>query len=140
MTTVTELRTLTGAEVGEATDVAMQMFIDQATTVVNELISDKGLSPAILTQITLYLSGHYYVMSIEGGGITYRKTGQSEERYKTFGFDGIGFMTSRFGQMACTLDTSGTLLGMSNKDKRPLQFHSYSAKRAAEKRSGSGTT
>lgn len=139
MTTVSDLRLLTGSPVEEVSDESMSFFITQADTIITELFAGSTISTGILSQIGLYLAGHYYVLSAEGGGITYRRAGQSEERFKSFGFDGVGFQTTRFGQMACALDTTGKLVAMSLKDRPQFSFVSYSNKRSAEKLSGEGT-
>lgn len=122
-----DLRLLTGTT---KTDPELALFMTNGQLVVDEFLADSGLSTNIKNTIALYLAGHFYVLSVESGGITYAKTGQSEERYKSFGYDAHGFMTTRFGQEACTLDITGRLRIMSNKDKVAFGFESFSAPRS----------
>lgn len=128
-TSVADLRILTG-DASDTDEPTMTMFVNAANLVVTEHLGPTTLTTPMKDLITLYLAGHFYVMSIEVGGITYVRAGQSEEKYKSYGYDAHGFMTSRFGQQACTLDNTGTLLILSKKDKVPFQFESYSAQRA----------
>lgn len=130
--TAADLRSLTGST---RTDGELALFLQQGQLVVDEFLADSGLSATVKNSIALYLSGHYYVLSVEGGGITYARAGQSEERYKSFGYDGIAFMTTRFGQMACGLDVTGKLVEMSSKDKVQFAFESFSATRSKPKNS-----
>lgn len=121
--TVAELKALTGSE---KPDGELTLFVNQAALVVSSFLSGTTLDASILASVELYMAGHFYVLSVEGGGITYTRAGQSEHRFKTYGYDAHGFMSTRFGQMACTLDTTGTLLAASKKDKVPLSVESIS--------------
>lgn len=121
-----QLRELTGS-IRE--DSELSLFLQQAQLIVDEELPI-GASAARLNSIALYLAGHFYVLSIESGGITYARAGQSEERYKSFGYDSYGFMTTRFGQMACTLDTTGTLTAMSEKRVVLFELESYTNAKA----------
>jgi hypothetical protein len=91
---------------------------------------NSGLDTDVLAYIALYSAGHFYVLSVEGGGITYARVGMSEERYKSFGYETYGFMTTRFGQMACAYDSSGTLIALSKKDKVVFAAESYTNRKA----------
>ncbi len=118
-----QLRALTGST---RTDAELALFMQQGQLVVDEnLVGKTTLSTASLDSIALYLSGHFYVLSVEGGGITYARAGQSEERYKSFGYETYGFMTTRFGQMACAFDTSGLLTKMSTKNVVVFEAEAY---------------
>lgn len=124
------LRALTGTT---RLDVELALFMQQGQLVVDEQLigrTNPALSPATLNSIALYLSGHFYVLSVEGGGITYARSGMSEERYKSFGYDTYGFMTTRFGQMACALDTSGILAKMSTKNVVVFELEAYTNRKA----------
>lgn len=125
-----DLRALTGST---KTDTELALFLSQGQLVVDEFLVDSGLTDAVKNSIALYLSGHYYVLSVEGGGITYARAGQSEERYKSFGFDIAGFGTTRFGTMAIAMDVTGKLMEMSSKTKTGFGFESFSAPRSKPK-------
>jgi hypothetical protein len=122
-----DLRALTGSK---KTDTELALFLSMGQRATDTFLGDSGLHPDILSDIALNLCGHYYVLSVEGGGITYSRTGQSEAKYKSFGYDTIGFATTRFGQMACGLDTTGKLMEMSAKNKVGFMFASHSAVRS----------
>jgi hypothetical protein len=125
-----QLRDLTGST---RLDGELSLFLQQAQLVVDEELPLTAFSSSRLNSIALYLAGHFYVLSVESGGITYARAGQSEERYKSFGYDTYGFMTTRFGQMACALDVTGTLTAMSEKRLIPFEFESYTNAKAPSK-------
>ncbi|SDF83510.1 hypothetical protein [Thalassobaculum litoreum] len=85
-------------------------FIEPATLIVDEDLADKGMSSDRLTQIELYLAAHFVTISEERGGLVSTKVGESEDRFRRF--DGAGLMSTRYGVMAASLDTSGTLATM----------------------------
>ncbi len=78
-----------------------------ANLMVTTHLSDQGHTAAILTQIELYLAAHFVTLTEEGGGITRSKIGDADESYANV-YD-QGFSSTRFGQTALSLDTSGTL-------------------------------
>jgi hypothetical protein len=131
--TPARLRTLTGST---SLDADLSFFIELGQLVLTEFVMNSEYSDRLTTNmqesIVLMLSGHYVVLSEENGGLTYSRTGQSEERYKSFGFDAHGFMSTRFGMMACTLDLTNTLKNMGKKDRVVFDVESYSAKRNAQ--------
>lgn len=84
-------------------------FVTVADLLVQENLSGKGLSRARLVQIELYLAAHFALVTLERGGLTRRKIGDSEDFYQAWTNSEIGFAATRFGQQASLLDTSGTL-------------------------------
>lgn len=100
-----------------ATDETLQVFIDMANSVVDEELLNKGLSEDRLKMIELYLSAHFASMSLSAGGtvggLKKRKVGDSEEEYVT-NAQNYGYMSSKYGQTAVLLDTSGTLGAQTN--------------------------
>lgn len=125
--TVAQLKQLTGSN---RPDGELTLFVETGQLIVDNNFAQSNIPPNILDTIALYLSGHFYVLSVEGGGITYIRTGQSEERYKSFGYETYGFMTTRFGQIACALDTTGILSKMSTKDVTIFEAESYTNRKA----------
>jgi hypothetical protein len=127
-TTPARLKQITGAE---DADSELQIFCDLAIAVATENLSPKWGSGsfAILDIVENFIAAHFWVLSVERGGITFAKSGLSEERYKSYGYDVYGFMSTRFGQQACALDITGLLAQASQ--KQPLRFflESYSAPR-----------
>lgn len=107
---LTELKTLTQYEGVEA---ELQLYSTQGQATADAFLADTTLTDAVKDVIALYLAGHFYVISVEFGGTSFMKSGESEERYRTPASDKVGFQATRFGQQACALDTSGTLIGAS---------------------------
>lgn len=112
----------TEAELKAIVDVAsgdsVQTFLDSANLIVTEDLASSGFSAARLKQIELYLAAHFLTVSVERGGLKAYKIGDTTETYQTQA--GEGFATTRYGQQALALDTSGILLGMSTNKPRAL--------------------
>lgn len=89
------------------TERSMTPFIESATLMVDETLTDKGLSTGRLKQIELYLAAHFCAITEEKGGLIVSKVGDAVERYTEE--YGQGLALTRFGQQAILLDTSGTL-------------------------------
>jgi hypothetical protein len=87
----------------------LQLFMDLAERTTNRLLADKGLADDLIGDISLQLAGHFYVVSVERGGIHYMENGMAKESYNDLPKTDIGYMSTRFGQTACVLDTTGTL-------------------------------
>ncbi len=87
--------------------VEVQLFIEVASRLVDEVLASSGLSSGQLADIELYLSAHLVTLTEEGGGITMQRTGASSVQYAQL--KGEGLKLTRFGQMALDLDTSGKL-------------------------------
>lgn len=103
---------LEGSE--QLSDDVVQGFLDDANLVVSENLGGLGYSDARLKTIEKYLALHFGLMLIERGGLTSSRIADSEDTYIAAAFDGqTGFMMSRYGQQAVTLDTSGTLRKLS---------------------------
>jgi len=82
-------------------------FIDTANAYVDEILTSAGLSDTILEKIELYLAAHFVALTEEGGALTRKKLGEADESYANI-FSG-GLNTTRFGQAALALDSTGTL-------------------------------
>lgn len=87
----------------------LDTFITTATLIVDEELGSAGLSSNRLKQIELYLSAHFAAVTFEKGGLRRQKVGDAEEEYKILGPDAKGMNSTRYGQQAITLDSSGTL-------------------------------
>jgi hypothetical protein len=96
--------------------------IAAATLMCNEDLDGRGLSPARLHMVGIYLAAHMVAMDVERGGLTSSKTGDSEETYASHGLKATGLSSTRWGQMALTLDSTGVLANMSNPGKPKAQF------------------
>lgn len=97
-------------------DVDLQTFIDSAHLLVTEELATSGLSADRQTLIEKYLAAHLAAMTYERGQITFSKTGDASEYY---GFKaGQGLLSTRYGQQAVALDTSGKLAVIATPNSR----------------------
>lgn len=116
----------------EATKVAgldLTPFIVTADILITEELANAGLTIARLTEIEKYLAAHYACISIERGGLSRQRIGESEDYYKTIDPSTIGLSSTRFGQQAIMLDGSGTLGALSEKPVK-AQFRVVGSKRS----------
>jgi len=89
-------------------------FISNATVFATEELVGKGLSNARFDLVILYLSAHFVCLTEEMGGIRRSRMGESDESYKTPGDKDTGLKSTRYGQTAMMLDTSGTLAALTS--------------------------
>lgn len=101
-------------------------FIATALLIVAEqiLAVSSSMSSARQDQVTLYLAAHF-VWNAESNGLVSSDIEHVREAYKTFSDKSFGLATSRYGQMAMTLDTSGTLNKLAVQAGLPAQFKTY---------------
>lgn len=84
-------------------------FIDTAQLFVDEELASSGLSIDRQDQIVLYLAAHFVCITEEFGGLRRSKLGDADESYRVPDAKEQGFSTTRYGQQAMILDTTGTL-------------------------------
>ena len=82
-----------------------------ANIYVTEHLGTSGLSDAILGRIELYLAAHYVALTEEGGALTRDKLGDADTSFANI-YD-QGLKSTRFGQSALALDSTGILVGVS---------------------------
>lgn len=108
---------VTGDEVAHIIDVEdgadLVPFIDVANRYVTRVLGSE-LTEAVLTDIELYMSAHLVALSSEGGAVTQERVGSSMIQFATSAF-GKNLESTRYGQMAVILDTSGTLVSEGKK-------------------------
>lgn len=90
-------------------DTTVQLFIDSATNITDAKLASAGYSNEYLKSIQLYLACHFAVLTSEKGGLTGQTVGESEERYNDLSAKLKGLASTRFGQAAIILDSSGVL-------------------------------
>ena len=91
--------------------VVVSNMIDTANVMVTEyLVPDAMLSDAILKKVELYFAAHLVALTEEKGALTRDKLGDGDQSFANI-FD-AGLHSTRFGQMALSLDTSGILIGV----------------------------
>ena len=78
-----------------------------ANTVVNDLLTGKGLSDTTLKLIELWLSAHFVACSIRRD-VASEGTGPANASYVNT-VSGNSFLSTRYGQQACSLDSTRTL-------------------------------
>lgn len=87
-------------------------FIDTAHLLVNEELASAGLSADRLKQIELYMAAHFAIVTLERGGLTRQKIGESEDFYQAWTNAELGLQATRYGQQASMLDSSGKLAAL----------------------------
>ncbi len=83
-------------------------MIATASLYVDTHLTDVGHSDSILERIELYLAAHITALTEERGGLKGGKTGDASEFLADVFHE--GFRSTRYGQLAIALDTSGTLV------------------------------
>lgn len=96
----------------------VQIFIDVASRLIDEVFATTELSADRLTDIELYLSAHLVALTEEGGGVVAQRIGSTSVQYAQLRGDNLKL--TRFGQIALALDTTG-VLASSAKEKARFQ-------------------
>lgn len=107
-------------------DVLTLPFITSASAVMSEYLSDTEMSETMLTQIEIFLAAHFAVLAAEKGGLRQESVGGIIESYQAGATLFQGFSSTRFGQTAMALDTSGALTRMSKGSAGNATFQVYS--------------
>jgi hypothetical protein len=87
-------------------DTVCSNMIDTANLLVDTHLGTT-LSEQVLKKVELYLAAHFVALTEERGGITLSKMGDSSESYANVYTQ--GFNSTRFGQTALALDSTGVL-------------------------------
>lgn len=107
--TTSDVILLLGPEFVGTAEASVDPFREAAELVVAEDLAGAGHSTARLDLIAKYMSAHFATVSFERGGLTRQKVGESADTYKTGLDSDQGYMLTRFGQQAVSLDSSGIL-------------------------------
>jgi hypothetical protein len=97
------------------TDVDLPILL--ATTLVDEQLVGQGMTAATLKNIELLLAGHFTLITTENGPLAKKMIDVAAEGYHNV--YKAGFLSTRFGQQAVVLDTSGKLAEMSDRAQNP---------------------
>ena len=92
-------------------DVIETNMIDTANAVVDAHLLSVGLTDKLLAKVELYLAAHFVALTEEGGGLTRSKLGDADESFANV-YE-AGFKSTRYGQMALSLDSTGLLAAAS---------------------------
>ena len=88
-------------------DAILHSYINTANVYVDANLLTAGHGTTILEQIELYLSAHFTAIFEERGAIVEETLGDATDEYADIYAPGL--QSTRFGQQAVILDTSGTL-------------------------------
>lgn len=100
--------------------VDLTVFMNTANVLVDDLLGSSSLSANTLKLIETYLAAHLYALTEERGSLASETFGDSTERYHNV--YKAGFNSTRFGQQALVIDTTGTLARESAKaDKASIK-------------------
>ena len=112
------------AYVSAAADQDVSQFVNDASTLMGAYFGDTpAFGEAIAKLIEKNLAAHTYLLTVERGGMTAQKIGDSSETYAR-GDGSTGMGSTRFGALAVSLDPTGTLAKLVNPTKRKAQFRS----------------
>lgn len=92
-------------------DENVQLYVDASNTVMADHFEDSELSDEKQELIALYIAAHFAVLTEEAGGLIGQTAGEASEKYQMQKM-GYGFASTRFGQTAMALDTSGVLASL----------------------------
>ena len=93
-----------------AADVIFQITI--ANEMVDAYLVSSGLSAIILKQIEMYLAAHIWQLA-QGGEVVAETYDKAKFQYaSTLGVTDKGFGSTKWGQAALSLDTTGTLMNL----------------------------
>lgn len=101
----------------EVTDSVVEAYILYAATIVDDYLSDSSLTASALKEIERYLTAHAISVSTARQAIG-QEVGPVKQKFSDI--FGTGFNSSTYGQMAMSLDSTGTLAELSSTKKRPV--------------------
>ncbi len=88
--------------------VVLANMIDTANLFIDTHLVPNGThTAAVLAKIELYLAAHFVALTEEQGGLTRSKFGDADESFANIYEQ--GFKSTRFGQQALAIDTTGIL-------------------------------
>jgi hypothetical protein len=96
----------------DLTEAKITGYIDSVTIIVDGLFNSVSISDPLLKEIERWLTAHAIAISSERQA---REEGAGGAYIKYAGMTGIGLKATSYGQMAISIDTTGTLLGSMGK-------------------------
>ncbi len=99
-------------------DTLIQGVITMVSDLAVELFTTSGYSATMQNAIERYLVAHYLTIAYDQGGLARKRTGTSEEEYRTLSTEATGLALTIYGQQAQALDVKGALTSMSVKPTR----------------------
>ncbi len=107
--TATDVKAIIDTELVDAT---VEVYITSASTTINNALSGKGLSEDVLKEIERWMSAHMIACTKERMAIK-EEAGSAKVTYT--GVYGQGLKLTSYGQMVESLDTTGTLAALGEK-------------------------
>lgn len=111
-TTTDEIKAIYG-NASSLTDLQIESVCTMVSELVAELLASVDYSATMANAIERYLVAHFLVIAHDQGGITRKRTGTSEEEYRSLSTDTQGLASTLFGQQALALDFKGALTKLS---------------------------
>lgn len=105
--------------IGEPVSTPVDAQISIATTLVDDNLVGQGLSDPALKSIELFLAAHFVLLTLENGPLAKKMVGAANEGYHNV-YKG-GLLSTRFGQQAVLIDTSGILAELSDRSENPAR-------------------
>lgn len=102
----------------QLTDPRIEVFIIGASKLVDNTLVGKGLDEDTLKEIERWLAAHNVAATHERQAI-HEKAGPAEQRFSDI--FGQGLLSTTWGQMAISLDTTGTLQDIAH-HRREIKF------------------
>jgi len=102
---------------GFPTTIDAAAVTEAANVFVDANLLAKGLTEPVLRQIELFLASHFLVLTVEKGSLAAETLGEGTDRlHDTYA---AGLKSTRFGQQAILLDTTGTLALLTDRAENP---------------------
>lgn len=95
----------------------LNVFIEMANLLVDEELASSGLSERRLKLIESNLAAHFALLAA-GGQIVFQAKGESRESYA--GKYGEGLKSTRYGQAAISLDSTGSLSVLADANRKAI--------------------
>lgn len=110
---------VTDAQVKSVIDTAIDTgpLIAIATRIFEQELSGEGFNSDKTDNIILFLAAHFVCLRDENGGLRRSKLGEADDSFVTPGDKNQGFQSTRYGQTALMLDTSGKLSALNAASK-----------------------
>jgi hypothetical protein len=104
-TTLLDVRALLAGQSIDVDDVDLFRYVTTASTLVDEELTGRGLSDALLKEIEKYLAAHFVAVADLPAGVDEQTIDRDQEVFSEL----EGLKKTSFGQVAITLDVTGTL-------------------------------
>lgn len=117
-TTIADVRAILDATT--LTDPVITAFITSANIFVTNSLGTSTLDAATLADIERWVAAHFITSTLERQ--TSKESAGSASVTYAGNFDGMGLLLTSYGQMACALDTTGTLTELAKQKQRAFIY------------------